>query len=153
MYVCHRPSLSLGVSVAPIWKMPLVLAGSGDRVQRRWRKKLGWGVAIGAAAETKFSPALHGATRHGPARHASADTRVVESMACRPNDRLLPSSPPFRVYLFGRLTNQSRTLPGFRQVCVALKLNMDIIVRIGDESNAHPTGNQRDPPAVETQHF
>src|ERR1700722_17576462 len=42
---------------------------------------------------------------------------------------------PSRVYLFGRLTNQSRTMFGLGQVYVALPANTAMIVRIDDESN------------------
>src|SRR6185437_14551574 len=59
------------------------------------------------------------------------------------------------VYLFGPLTNQSRTMCTLRQVVVALAANTAMIVRRGDESNecshAFPTHHQRDPPAVATQ--
>src|SRR3984957_12018835 len=64
---------------------------------------------------------------------------------------------PYSVYLFGRLTNQSRMMCARRQVVVALAANTAMIVRRGDESNeysyAFPTDNQRDPPAVATQRF
>src|ERR1700727_198803 len=43
---------------------------------------------------------------------------------------------PHSVYLFGRLTNQSRTTSAIRQVEVALAANPVMIVRIDDESTS-----------------
>src|SRR5271154_173178 len=80
------------------------------------------------------------------------DPHMSIPMTNRPAHPVLNS-----VYLFGRLTNQSRTMRAVRQVLVDLAANTAMIVRRGDESNEYsygfPTDNQRDPPTIATERF
>src|SRR6185437_8293900 len=110
-------------------------------------------VAVVAAASSAMDMAIDkGCLRYtfDTAIPSIVIVRISDALRCERAHPVLNS-----VYLFGPLTNQSRTMCTLRQVVVALAANTAMIVRRGYESNecshAFPTHHQRDPPAVATQ--